>query len=62
MYSLFILLNPGGGALPFRIGREACPIFLCSKTLPRLIFLDVVLCLFKFIFLGSYLAETYISG
>ena len=46
----------GGGALPFRTGREACPIILGPKTLPRLIFFDLVLCLFKFTFLGSHLA------
>ena len=44
----------GGVALPFRIGREACPIFLGPNILSRLIFLDLFFCLFKFIFLGSH--------
>ena len=53
-----------GNALLLRIGKEACPIFLGSKTLPRLICLDLFFCLFKFIFLGSVLTwlKTYISG
>ena len=50
-------LKPGGVALLFRLGREACPIFLGPKILSRLIFLDLAFCLFKFIFLGSHLAE-----
>ena len=45
------------GALPFRIGREMCPIFLRSKVLSRLIFLDLVFCLFRIIFLASRFAE-----
>ena len=45
------------GALPFRLGREACPIFLGPKILSRLIFLDLPFRLFKLIFLGSHLAE-----
>ena len=45
------------GALLFSLGREACPIFLGSKILSRLIFLDLAFCLFKFIFLGFHLAE-----
>ena len=49
--------QPGGEALLFRLGREACHIFLGPKILSRLIFLDLAFCLFKFIFLGSYLAE-----
>ena len=44
-----------GGTLPF--SREACLIFLGPKILPTLIFLDLVFCLFKFIFLSSLLAE-----
>ena len=47
----------GKGALLFRIGREACPIFSGLTILSRLKFLDLACCLFKFIFLGSYLAE-----
>ena len=47
----------GGGALPFRIGRVACPTFLGPKILSGPIFLHLVFCLFKFIFLGSHLAE-----
>ena len=39
------------------IGREARPIFLGPKILSRLIFLDLVFCLFKIIFLGSHLVE-----
>ena len=35
----------------------ACPIFFGPKTLLRLILLDLVFCLFKFIFFGSHLAE-----
>ena len=50
-------LIPGGGALLYRIDREECPIFLGPKILSRLIFLDLVSCLSKFIFLGSQLAE-----
>ena len=50
-------LLPQGGALPFRIGREACPIFLGPKILLKVIFFDLVFCLFMFIFLGSHLAE-----
>ena len=46
-----------GGTLPFRIGREECPIFFGLKILSTLIFLDPVFCLFKFIFVGSNLAE-----
>ena len=45
------------GALPCRIGRGACHIFLGPKTLSRLVFLDLVFCLFKFIFLSSRLAK-----
>ena len=44
-------------ALLFRLDREACPIFLGPKILSRLTFLDLALCLFKFIFLDSHLAE-----
>ena len=37
---------------------EACPVFLGQNILSRLIYvLDVVFCLFRFIFLGSHLAE-----
>ena len=32
-------------------------IFLGPKILSRFIFLDLVFCLFKFIFLGSHMAE-----
>ena len=39
------------------LGREACPILLGPKILSRLIFLDLVFCLFKFIFLGFHLTE-----
>ena len=45
------------GALLFRLGREACPIFLGPKILSTVIFSDLAFCLFKFIFLGSHLAE-----
>ena len=51
-----------GGALPFRIDREACPIFLGPKILSRLICLDLVFCLFKFILLGSHLAGNLYFG
>ena len=44
-------------ALPFWSSREACPIFLGPKILSRLIFVDLVFCLFKFIFLGFHLVE-----
>ena len=54
---LLIDRGGGGGALPFRIGREACPIFLSPKIFSIHIFLDLVFCLFKIIFLGSHLAE-----
>ena len=47
----------GEGALSFWIGREAYPIFLGLKILSRLIYMDLVFCMFKFIFLGSHLAE-----
>ena len=47
----------GGSTLPFRTGWEACPISLDSKILSRLLFLDLVFSLFKYIFLGSHLAE-----
>ena len=57
---------PGGGggakALPFRIGTEACPIFLGLKILSRVIFLDLVFCLLKFMFLGSHLPENLYFG
>ena len=52
-----VYLLPRGRALPFRIGREAWTVFLGPKILFRLIFLDLVSCLFKFIFLGSHVAE-----
>ena len=45
------------GALPFRLHREAWPIFLGQNILSGSIFLDLVFCLFKFIFLGSHLVE-----
>ena len=50
---IFPQWGAGGVALPFRIDRKACPIFLDLKILSRLILLDPVFCLFKFIFLGS---------
>ena len=53
----FVQNRGRGGALSFRIGREACPIFLGPKILSRLIFLDLIFCPFKFIFLGSHVAE-----
>ena len=58
VYTVYLLITgPGGRTLPFRIGREACPIFLGPKMFSRLIFLDLVFRPFKFIFLGSHLAE-----
>ena len=50
-----VLLAAGGGTL--KIGRKVRPILLGPKTLSRPIFLDLVFCLLKFIFLGSQLAE-----
>ena len=43
--------------LPFWIGREAYFIFLGPKILSRLIYLDLVFCMFKFKFFSSHLAE-----
>ena len=54
---VFSFKNATPGVLLFRIRREACPIFLDLKLLSRLIFLDLVFCLYKFIFLCSHMAE-----
>ena len=45
---------PGGGALPFKIGREACPIFLGSENFVKIYIFGSSFCLCKFIFLGSH--------
>ena len=56
-FSTFMISQEPRGALPFRIGREACPIFSGPKISSRPIFLNLVFCLFKFILLGSHLAK-----
>ena len=55
----FVKKLPGGG-LPIRMGREARPIVLGSKMFVRLIILDLVFCLFKFIYLGFHLVKKII--